>query len=171
MRAAGAIALTALVFSTSTTPRVSAQGDANLVVPPNAFKDLKWRSVGATRGGRVTAYSGVRQQPHTFYFGGVGPSGGCLAFQSPVRSQRGVDRRSRAILPGYDLRYHGLLRGKLPRDAEIVNAPFMGVLAGCSARRYSRRVASHASEEQRRNAPASAARNGTLAVSASLRAF
>ncbi len=38
----------------------------------NAYKDLKWRSVGATRGGRVTAYSGVRQQPHTFYFGGVG---------------------------------------------------------------------------------------------------
>ena len=49
-----------------------AQGDANQLVPPNAYKDLKWRSVGATRGGRVTAYSGVRQQPHTFYFGGVG---------------------------------------------------------------------------------------------------
>ena len=72
MRAAGAFALTALIVSTSTAPRVAAQGDANQVVPPNAFKDLKWRSVGATRGGRVTAYSGVRQQPHTFYFGGVG---------------------------------------------------------------------------------------------------
>ncbi|MCC7034655.1 MAG: hypothetical protein IT179_17675 [Acidobacteria bacterium] len=51
---------------------VSAQGPPNVIVPPAAFDDLKWRLVGATRGGRVTAYSGVRQQPHTFYFGGVG---------------------------------------------------------------------------------------------------
>ena len=72
MRAAAAIALTALLFSAPTAMRVAAQGDANQLVPPNAFKDLKWRSVGATRGGRVTAYSGVRQQPYTFYFGGVG---------------------------------------------------------------------------------------------------
>ena len=56
----------------SSSARLSAQGDANTVVPPAAFKELKWRNVGATRGGRVTAYSGVRQQPHTFYFGGVG---------------------------------------------------------------------------------------------------
>src|SRR5204862_8024769 len=72
LRATGAVALTALVLSVTTTPRIAAQGDANQLVPPNAFKDLKWRSVGATRGGRVTAYSGVRQEPHTFYFGGVG---------------------------------------------------------------------------------------------------
>ena len=71
-RALGALALAALVFSLAPSPRVAAQGDANQLVPPNAYKDLKWRSVGATRGGRVTAYSGVRQQPHTFYFGGVG---------------------------------------------------------------------------------------------------
>ena len=56
----------------SSSALLGAQGDANAVVPPAAFKELKWRSVGATRGGRVTAYSGVRQQPHTFYFGGVG---------------------------------------------------------------------------------------------------
>jgi len=72
MRAGSAIALAALLLSASATPRLAAQGDANQLVPVNAFKDLKWRSVGATRGGRVTAYSGVRQQPHTFYFGGVG---------------------------------------------------------------------------------------------------
>jgi photosystem II stability/assembly factor-like uncharacterized protein len=69
-RAAGAFALAAVMFSPA--PRLAAQGDANQVIPVNAYKDLKWRSVGATRGGRVTAYSGVRQQPHTFYFGGVG---------------------------------------------------------------------------------------------------
>jgi photosystem II stability/assembly factor-like uncharacterized protein len=71
-RVAGTAALIALVASTNIAPRAAAQGDANQLVPPAAYKDLKWRSVGATRGGRVTAYSGVRQQPHTFYFGGVG---------------------------------------------------------------------------------------------------
>src|SRR6478609_5485148 len=71
-RAALAVALAALVFSLAPSPQLAAQGDSNQLVPAAAFKDLKWRSVGATRGGRVTAYSGVRQQPHTFYFGGVG---------------------------------------------------------------------------------------------------
>ena len=51
----------------------------------------------------------------------------------------------------------------------MVNIPFLGALAGCSARRSERRVASHTSEEQRRNAPGSAAKNGILAFSASLR--
>lgn len=51
---------------------VRAQSDANQVVPPAAYKDLKWRMVGASRGGRVTAFSGVRQQPHTFYHGATG---------------------------------------------------------------------------------------------------
>ena len=53
----------------------------------------------------------------------------------------------------------------------MVNIPFLGALAGCSARRSERRVASHTSEEQRRNAPGSAAKNGVLAFSASLRAI
>ena len=50
----------------------------------------------------------------------------------------------------------------------MVNIRFLGALAGCSARRSERRVASHTSEEQRRNAPGSAAKNGILAFSASL---
>ena len=37
------------------------------------FQDLRWRNVGPTRGGRVTAYAGVRSQPCTFY---MGPTGG-----------------------------------------------------------------------------------------------
>ena len=45
---------------------------------------------------------------------------------------------------------------------------FFGALAGCSARRSERSVASHTSEEPRRNAPARAAKNGILAFSASL---
>jgi photosystem II stability/assembly factor-like uncharacterized protein len=73
LSAAGAALLgTALAIVAGSVPAVRAQGDANQLVPLNAYKDLKWRNVGATRGGRVTAYSGVRQQPYTFYFGGVG---------------------------------------------------------------------------------------------------
>ena len=53
----------------------------------------------------------------------------------------------------------------------MVNVPFLAVLAGCSARRSECGVASHTSEEQRRNAPVSAVENGILAVSASLKAI
>lgn len=49
-----------------------AQADANQLVPAAAFKDLRWRNVGASRGGRVTGFAGVRQQPHTFYAGSTG---------------------------------------------------------------------------------------------------
>ncbi len=73
-----ALAVTALLTCLLTAgaplsdPPVLAQGDPNQVVPPNAFKDLKWRMVGASRGGRLTGLSGVRQQPHTFYAGATG---------------------------------------------------------------------------------------------------
>ncbi len=36
------------------------------------WQDLRWRNVGPTRGGRVTASTGVRSQPCTFYMGGTG---------------------------------------------------------------------------------------------------
>jgi len=48
------------------------QGDANAIVDPALYKDLKWRNVGPTRGGRVTAISGVRGQACTFYMGATG---------------------------------------------------------------------------------------------------
>ena len=67
-----ALVATLLAVAAGPAPALRAQDDANQVVPANAYKDLKWRSVGATRGGRVTAYSGVRQQPHTFYLGATG---------------------------------------------------------------------------------------------------
>src|SRR5688572_30020882 len=37
-----------------------------------AFQDLRWRNVGPTRGGRVTAIAGVRGQPCTYYRGATG---------------------------------------------------------------------------------------------------
>ena len=54
------------------TSLLLAQSDANQVVPLTAYKDLRWRMVGASRGGRVTGMAGVRQQPHTFYQGATG---------------------------------------------------------------------------------------------------
>ena len=72
--------------------------------------------------------------------------------------------RSRRIAKVFGLKVPGLRL----REAEIVDIPFLGALAGGSARRSERRVASHTSEEQRRNAPARAAKNGILAFSASL---
>ena len=60
----------------------------------------------------------------------------------------------------------------LIRESEIANMPFLGALAECNARRSERRVASHTSEDQRRNAPFNvanrAATHGILAFSASL---
>ena len=41
-------------------------------VDPALYQDLKWRNVGPTRGGRVTAISGVRRQPCTFFMGATG---------------------------------------------------------------------------------------------------
>ncbi|MGE3274020.1 MAG: hypothetical protein AB7O67_02835 [Vicinamibacterales bacterium] len=70
--AAGALLGALVLAAPADQAVVRAQGDPNVVVPPRAYQDLQWRSVGASRGGRVTAYSGVRQQPHTFYMGATG---------------------------------------------------------------------------------------------------
>ncbi|MEO7971445.1 MAG: hypothetical protein ABI698_09105 [bacterium] len=42
------------------------------LIPDNYFSAMQWRCIGPHRGGRVLAVSGVRGQPHTFYFGSVG---------------------------------------------------------------------------------------------------
>jgi len=41
-------------------------------VDPSLFEDMDWRSVGPSRGGRVTAVAGHRSHPHTFYMGSTG---------------------------------------------------------------------------------------------------
>jgi photosystem II stability/assembly factor-like uncharacterized protein len=75
---AGAALVTALISHAGSSGPASllaqsgAGADANQLVAPAAFKDLKWRGVGASRGGRVTGFAGVRQQPHTFYAGATG---------------------------------------------------------------------------------------------------
>ncbi|HUE89643.1 MAG TPA: hypothetical protein VMO26_26505 [Vicinamibacterales bacterium] len=65
--------LAALVIASVPAPQtLLAQSDANQIVAPAAFKDLEWRNVGASRGGRVTGFAGIRQEPHTFYAGATG---------------------------------------------------------------------------------------------------
>ena len=51
----------------SATPPVAPSATA-----ADAYADLQWRNIGPFRGGRVVAVTGVKQQPRTFYFGGVG---------------------------------------------------------------------------------------------------
>lgn len=46
--------------------------EPHAAVDPAVFQDLRWRTVGPHRGGRVTAIAGVRTQPCTFYMGGTG---------------------------------------------------------------------------------------------------
>jgi photosystem II stability/assembly factor-like uncharacterized protein len=45
---------------------------SDIAVDPRGYQDLRWRNVGPTRGGRVTAIAGVRSQPCTFYMGATG---------------------------------------------------------------------------------------------------
>ena len=67
-------ALTASVIVHTQAPSAPASGarDPNVVVDPRNYQELRWRNVGPTRGGRVTAITGVRSQPCTFYMGGTG---------------------------------------------------------------------------------------------------
>ena len=78
-------------------PRIVAAGperqaapslSASAAVDPRNFQDLRWRNVGPTRGGRVTAVAGVRTQLCTFYMGstggGVWKSEDCGSNWSPV---------------------------------------------------------------------------------------
>ncbi|HEY3383746.1 MAG TPA: hypothetical protein VGK32_18430 [Vicinamibacterales bacterium] len=67
-----ALAGLALLVSSALRPPVQAQSDPNVLIDPALFKELRYRSVGPHRGGRVTAVAGVRQQPSTFYMGATG---------------------------------------------------------------------------------------------------
>jgi photosystem II stability/assembly factor-like uncharacterized protein len=53
-------------FRLGAWPQGAQQFDAKL------FQELRWRSIGPSRGGRVLAVTGVRGQPEIYYFGSVG---------------------------------------------------------------------------------------------------
>ena len=46
--------------------------DANVIVDPELFRAMEYRLVGPFRGGRVTAVTGVADDPYTFYMGATG---------------------------------------------------------------------------------------------------
>jgi photosystem II stability/assembly factor-like uncharacterized protein len=64
-------ALVAFGDARSTQP-LHAQANANVVIDLTAYQDLRWRSIGPSRGGRSTAAAGVRTQPGVFYMGATG---------------------------------------------------------------------------------------------------
>jgi photosystem II stability/assembly factor-like uncharacterized protein len=65
----GLVLLLGLVFFTTDKP---AQSAPNGSVDARLFAGLRYRSIGPSRGGRVTAVAGHRKQPHTFYLGATG---------------------------------------------------------------------------------------------------
>ena len=50
----------------------SQSSNTTATTDPSLYQDLKWRNAGPTRGGRVTAISGVPSQPCTFFMGATG---------------------------------------------------------------------------------------------------
>src|SRR5438132_7345162 len=71
---AGLVAIVALhpTEDSCIAARLLAQSSPNVVINPNLYQDLRWRSVGPHRGGRSTAAVGVRTQPNVFYMGATG---------------------------------------------------------------------------------------------------
>src|SRR3954468_20083142 len=62
-----ALALTGAAARSAAPPDGQAAG-----VPEDLLRGLTWRSIGPYRGGRVVAVTGVRDQPHVYYFGATG---------------------------------------------------------------------------------------------------
>ena len=60
-----------LLFLLSLSLSVTAQ-ETNLQVPLEDYGALKYRSIGPYRGGRVTAVTGIADQPYTFFMGSTG---------------------------------------------------------------------------------------------------
>ena len=53
-------------------PALNPSDPARWQVPPAELQALRFRELGPFRGGRVTTVTGVRDRPHTFYFGATG---------------------------------------------------------------------------------------------------
>jgi photosystem II stability/assembly factor-like uncharacterized protein len=68
------LALIAVVLAPTGAPAQSSAPlkDAKEKTLSDRFEGLQFRTIGPFRGGRVTAVTGVRHDPHTFYFGATG---------------------------------------------------------------------------------------------------
>ncbi len=56
----------------STVAAVAQDADPNVVINPSLYGTMQYRSVGPSRGGRVTAVAGYPDRPYTFLMGTVG---------------------------------------------------------------------------------------------------
>ena len=65
-------ALVSLLLLGSASVRLLAGPETTKQIDQRLFQELRWRSIGPFRGGRVLAVTGVRGQPETYYFGAVG---------------------------------------------------------------------------------------------------
>lgn len=65
------IALASVVFSAVASPAPAPDAGSGPASVASPLAGLKWRSIGPSRGGRVLAVAGVKQQPAVFYFGSV----------------------------------------------------------------------------------------------------
>jgi photosystem II stability/assembly factor-like uncharacterized protein len=61
------IAAVAILFSATIPARVTQPASAPSLADPGLFKELRWRTIGPFRGGRMKAAAGVPQQPNVFY--------------------------------------------------------------------------------------------------------
>src|SRR6267154_5720843 len=57
---------------TGITAQINTAPKNNAAVDAKFFQDLRWRSIGPARAGRVVAVTGVRAEPEVYYFGSVG---------------------------------------------------------------------------------------------------
>jgi len=53
-------------------PPTNLHGQSEPIVNPSLYGGMKYRMVGPFRGGRVTAVTGIAEEPNTFFFGGTG---------------------------------------------------------------------------------------------------
>ncbi len=67
------VCLAMMIFLITNTTVKSQNTDPNTIVQPDLFANMKFRSVGPSRGGRATAITGVPSKKFTFY---MGPQGG-----------------------------------------------------------------------------------------------
>jgi photosystem II stability/assembly factor-like uncharacterized protein len=66
------LALLAVSCIAGLTAQMNATPQSAQTAGAKFFQDLRWRSIGPYRAGRVVAVTGVRGEPETYYFGSVG---------------------------------------------------------------------------------------------------
>jgi len=61
-----------LCSNSAVVGQMGEEESSNITIDPSLFNGLKYRNIGPSRGGRVTAVAGITSQPETFYMGACG---------------------------------------------------------------------------------------------------